>query len=146
MKGLKHFGHSVGQNCFHFVWKPKYARDPMKFYGVRCDIENFIHEVCERNKFEIYELSVQPDHIHLFCDIPHTMSVAKALQLLKGYTAYAIMKKHPWLRKHFRKGHFWSPGKFFRSVGNVTAETIQHYIAYSQGSWDLPQRKVTSFA
>ena len=147
MKGLKHFGHSVGQNCFHFVWKPKYAKDPMKFYGVRCDIERFIREVCEKRNFEVYELSVQPDHIHLFCDIPHTISVAKAFQLLKGYTAYAILKKHPWLRSYFRKGHFWSPGKFFRSVGNVTAETIRHYIAFSQGDWNnLPQRKVTSFA
>jgi len=29
----------------------------------------------------------------------------------------------------------------------VTAETIQHYISQSQGSWDfVQQRKVTSFA
>ena len=147
MKGLKHFGHSVGQNCFHFVWKPKYAMDPMKFYGVRCDVERFIREACERNKFEIFELNVQPDHVHLFCDIPHTIAVHRALQMLKGYSSYALLKKHPWLRKYFRKGHFWSPGKFFRSVGNVTAETIRHYIAYSQHDWNsLPQRKVTSFA
>ncbi len=144
MKGLKHFGHSVGQNCFHFVWKPKYAKDPMKFYGIRCDIERFLREVCERNNFEIYELSVQPDHIHLFCDIPYTMSVSKALQLLKGYSSYAIFKKHPWLRKYFRKGHFWSPGKFFRSVGNVTAETIQHYISQSKGYWDFSEQKTLS--
>ena len=128
MKGLKHFGHSVGQNCFHFVWKPKYAKDPMKFYGVRCDIERFIREVCEKRNFEIYELSVQPDHIHLFCDIPHTMSVAKALQLLKGYTAYAILKKHPWLRSYFRKGHFWSPGAYAGSVGYNTVDVIDSYV------------------
>ena len=146
MKDLKYFGHSVGQNCFHFVWKAKYARDPMKFSGIRSDVDRLIREVCERHKFEIYELNVQPDHVHLFCDIPHTMSVARALQLLKGYTSYALLKKHPWLRQYFRKGHFWSPGKFFRSVGNVTADVIQHYIKYSQGTWDLPQRKVTSFA
>ncbi|HHE36183.1 MAG TPA: IS200/IS605 family transposase, partial [Candidatus Woesearchaeota archaeon] len=28
-------------------------------------------------------------------------------------------------------GHLWSPGKFFRSVGNVTAEAIKNYIAQS---------------
>lgn len=147
MKGLKHSCHAVGQNCFHFVWKPKYARDPMKFVGVRCDVERFIREVCERQKFEIYELSVQPDHVHLFCDIPHTMSVSKALQFLKGYSSYALLKKHPWLRKYFRKGHFWSPGKFFRSVGNVTSDVIEHYISCSQGIWDFSQQKnLTSFA
>ena len=154
IKGLKHFRHSVGQNCFHFVWKCKYAKDAMKFYGIRCDVERFIQEVCERHNFEIYELSVQPDHVHLFCDIPSTVPVSKALQLLKGYTSYALLKKHSWLRKYFRKGHFWSPGKFFRSVGNVTSDVIQNYIKSSQGGWKLPtymlpkyykQRKLSSF-
>ena len=147
MEGLNHFSHSVGQNCFHFVWKPKYAMDPMKFYGVRCDIEKFLREVCERNNFTIYKMNIQSDHVHLFCDIPHTMSVSKAIQLLKGYSSYAIMKKHPWLRRHFRKGHFWSPGKFHRSVGNVTADVIEHYISCSQGRWDFFQQKTLgSFA
>ena len=144
MKGLKHFGHSVGQNSFHFVWKPKYAKDPMKFYGVRCDVERFIRQVCKRHNFEIYELCVQPDHIHLFCDIPHTMPVSKALQFLKGYSSYALMKKHPWLRKHFRGGHFWSPGKFFRSVGNVTADIIQTYINDSHHGWSFPKQTTLS--
>ncbi|HDP73639.1 MAG TPA: hypothetical protein ENN46_01635, partial [Candidatus Woesearchaeota archaeon] len=30
--------------------------------------------------------------------------------------------------------HLWSPGKFFRSVGNVSADVIQNYIKHSQGS------------
>ena len=59
------------------------------------------------------------------------MSVAKALNLLKGYSAYMIFKHHPWLRRHFRTGHFWSPGKFFRSVGSVTDDAVRHYIAES---------------
>jgi len=147
MEGLKHFGHAVGQNCFHFVWKPKYAWDPMKFVSVRSDVDRFLRDACARHGFGVYELSVQPDHVHIFCDIPYTVSVSRALQLLKGYSSYALLKKHSWLRKYFRKGRFWSPGKFFRSVGNVNAETIQHYISQSQGGWNfVQQRKVTSFA
>ena len=145
IKGLKHFKRAVGQNCFHFVWKCKYAMDPMKFYGVRCDVERFIREACERHNFEIYELSVQPDHVHLFCDIPPSMNVSKALRLLKGYSSYALLKKHPWLRKYFRKGHFWSPGKFFRSVGNVTSDVIQNYIKFSQGNWQIPSKVLPSY-
>jgi len=145
IKGLKHFKRAVGQNCFHFVWKCKYAMDPMKFYGVHCDVERFIREACERHNFEIYELSVQPDHVHLFCDIPPSMNVSKALRLLKGYSSYALLKKHPWLRKYFRKGHFWSPGKFFRSVGNVTSDVIQNYIKFSQGNWQIPSKVLPSY-
>ena len=132
---INRFRHAAGQNAFHFVWKPKYAKDPFKFVKLRDFCEEVLREVAVKYKFEIYELSVQPDHIHLFVEIPYTMSVSKALQLFKGYSAYRIFKQHPWLRNHFMKGHFWSPGKFFRSVGNVTSETIQHYISSSQGAW-----------
>ena len=147
MKGLNNFRHGVGQNAYHLVWRPKYAKDPFKFALVRQDCEQFLYEIALRYGFEIYELQVMSDHVHLFVEIPPTMSVSKALQLFKGISSYKLFRQHPWLRKHFRKGHFWSPGKFFRSVGNVTAETIQHYIAESQGSWNfVQQRKVTSFA
>ena len=146
MKGLTNFNHGVGQNAYHLVWKPKYAKDPFKFDAVRMDCENFLREIAKNYNCEIYELQVMPDHIHLFVEIPPTLCVSKALQYFKGGSSDKLFKKHPWLRKHFRKGHFWSPGKFFRSVGNVTAETIQHYIAESQGSWNFPrQRKLTSF-
>jgi len=88
-----------------------------------------------------------PDHVHLFVEVPSTISVSKALQLFKGISSYKLFRQHPWLRNHFRKGHFWSPGKFFRSVGNVTAETIQHYISQSQGNWNFyQQKKLGSFA
>jgi len=132
---LYKFGHAIGQNAFHFVWKPKYAKDPFKFEKLRTFCEEVIREVAEKHSFKIYELSVQPDHVHLFVEVPHVMSVSKALQLFKGYSAYRIFKQHPWLRRHFRRGHFWSPGKFFRSVGNVTSDTIKHYISSSNGFW-----------
>ena len=148
MKGLNNFNHGVGQNAYHLVWRPKYAKDPFKFALVRQDCEQFLHEIARQYSFEIYELQVMSDHVHLFVEIPPTMSVSRALQLFKGISSYKLFRQHPWLRKHFRKGHFWSPGKFFRSVGNVTADVIKHYIAESQDSWNFggQQRKVTSFA
>ena len=129
---LKHFKHAFGQNAFHFVWKIKYAMDPFKFYGAKVDCERFLYAAAWRYGCRIYELHVAVDHIHLFVELPPTMSVSKALQLFKGYSSRMLMKKHPWLRKYFRKGHFWSPGKFFRSVGNTTTEAVQYYIKSSQ--------------
>ena len=147
MKGLNNFNHGVGQNAYHLVWKPKYAKDPFKFEIVRKHCEKFLREIALKYHFEIYELQVMPDHVHLFVEIPPTMSVSKALQLFKGISSFKLFRQHPWLRAHFRKGNFWSPGKFFRSVGNVTAEVIQHYIAYSQKGWDAHQQKtLSSFA
>lgn len=147
MKGLYKHNHGVGQNAYHMVWKPKYAKDPFKFDLVRMDCEQILYEIAHNYNFEIYELQVMSDHVHLFVEVPPTMSVSKTFQLFKGISSYKLFRQHPWLRNHFTKGHLWSPGKFFRSVGNVTAETIQHYISQSQGDWSFEQqRKVTSFA
>ena len=134
---LKSRKHSFGQNAFHFVWKPKYAKDPMKFFGVREDCKRILYAAAWRYGCEIYELHVAVDHVHLFVELPPTMCVSKALQLFKGYSAFKLLHKHPWLRNYFRKGHLWSPGKFFRSVGNTTTEAVQHYIVSSQPWTDL---------
>jgi putative transposase len=128
---LTNFSHGVGQNSYHLVWKPKYARNIFKFPWIKKDCEAILNEAALRYKIQVYELEVMEDHIHIFVEVPPTMSVSKALNLLKGFSAYKLFQKQPWLRRYFRKGHLWSPGKFFRSVGNVTAEAIKNYIAQS---------------
>lgn len=153
-KGLEYYPHSVGQNCFHLVWKPKYAFASFRNLGLRRDCEQFLHDIAETHRIEIFELQIEPDHLHLFVGLPPSLSVSKALQLLKGASAYKLFRKHPWLRKQFTKGHFWSPGKFFRSVGNVTVEVIQDYINDSHHGWKFPkeyqkvkpQKTLTDFA
>lgn len=128
---ITNFAHGVGQNSFHLVWKPKYAWDCFKFPWVKTDCETILREAISRYGMQLYELEVMPDHVHCFVEVPPTMGVSKALNLLKGYSSYKLFQKHKWLRGYFRKGHLWSPGKFFRSVGNVTAEAIKNYIAQS---------------
>lgn len=133
---LKTYSHSVGQNAFHLVWKPKYAWDCFKFPWVRDDCDKFLREAAQKYGITIHELKVMPDHVHCFVSIPPSMAVWKALQLLKGYSSYKLMHKQKWLRSYFRKGHFWSPGKFFRSVGDVSAGVIEHYISQSN-QWHI---------
>ena len=35
----------------------------------------------------------------------------------------------------YKRGSMWSPGKFYRSVGSVTSDTIEHYIQHSNHNW-----------
>ena len=55
--------------------------------------EEILNEVADRHKIKINELSVMPDHIHIVVEIPSTMSVSKALQLLKGASSRELFKK-----------------------------------------------------
>ena len=90
--------------------------------------ENILHEVAKQNNIEITELSVMPDHIHTVVGIPPTMSVSKALQLLKGTSSRELFKRKPNFKLRYSKGHFWSPGKFYRSVGDADMETVLQYV------------------
>jgi putative transposase len=91
-----------------------------------CEI--VLHEIAKRHKIEIIELCVMSDHIHIVVAIPVTMSVSKALQLLKGASSYELFRRKPHLRCRYPNGCFWSPGKFYRSVGDADAETVLQYV------------------
>ena len=132
MNGLTYRTHSVGQNAFHFVWKPKYSSKFLKYESVNKVCEGALRLVALQYNCKIYELKVMPDHIHLFVELPPTISVSKALQLFKGISSRILRRRFKFLTKI---PMIWSKGKFFRSVGNISFETIQHYISQSQGEW-----------
>jgi len=90
--------------------------------------ETVLHEVAKRHKIEITELSVMSDHIHVVVCIPPTMSVSKALQLLKAASARELFKRRTYFRCRYTRGHLWSPGKFYRSVGDADTETVINYV------------------
>jgi putative transposase len=83
--------------------------------------------------YKIHAIELTEDHFHLFLEIHPSTSLSNVVQYLKGGSSYRLFKLHPELKKRYWGGNLWSSGKFFRSVGNVTADTIKHYINESQG-------------
>ena len=133
---LQAFQHGYGQNAYHLVFVPKCRYKYFRFPGIKRLCEQSFLEIASKYNFKIYSLEIQPDHVHLFVDFKPNYSVSKVVQLFKGISSHKILHKFPFLRKSYlRKGHFWSAGKFYRSVGNVTADTIKHYIEQSQHGW-----------
>jgi putative transposase len=126
---LKTFNHAVGQNSYHFVWCPRFRHKIFKHADLKFACKNILHAICRKYDFEIFELEIGIDHIHLFVDITPKISISKAFQLLKGISSRMIFKSFPdLLYSYYWKGGMWSRGKFFRSVGNVTSDVIRNYI------------------
>ena len=69
-----------------------------------------------------------PDHIHAVVTIPTTMSISQVFHLLKGAGSRELFKRKPSFRHRYTKGHFWSPGKFYRTLGDADAETVINYV------------------
>jgi putative transposase len=120
--------HSVGQNLYHLEWCPKYRYNMFRGKANKKLCEDILREVAERHNISVIELSVMPDHIHIVVQLPSTMSVSKALQLLKGASSYELFRRQPLFRYRYARGSFWSPGKFYRSVGDADTTTVLEYV------------------
>jgi putative transposase len=112
---------------YHLVWCPKYRRDILQD-----EVADFVNEciqtIAATNGWEILELRVMPDHIHLFISAPPFVSPTAMLKILKGTTALRVFKRFPELYQRLRKGNLWSPSYYVGTAGHVSAETIQRYI------------------
>lgn len=134
---IKRFSHSLGQNWYHVVIVPR-ARYPVFQWKVIKDIADEAFEwVCKRHNIDLFTKEVMPDHVHLFVSCPPERSVRQLFQLLKGGSSYYIRQKYPSLKKY---KHLWSKGTMYRSIGSVSAETVQHYIDKSN-IWSSTKQK-----
>jgi putative transposase len=130
---LNSFSHGYGQITYHIVLVPRYRYNVFYNERVKKDCETIFNDICVEHGYRIHALEIVDDHVHMFVEFHPTNSLSEVIQYLKGGSAYRLFKAHPELRKRYWGGHFWSDGKFYRSVGNVTADTIRHYITESQG-------------
>jgi len=130
---LRSFSHGYGQITYHIVLVPKYRYRIFYDWQVKKDCELILKNICMEQGYKIHAMEIAEDHVHLFLEFHPAISLSKVIQYLKGGSSYRMFRLHPELKKRYWSGNLWSGGKFFRSVGNVTADTIKHYIKESQG-------------
>ena len=117
----------VYQTPYHVIWFPKY-RKRILTGEIAKSLCLAINEICIERKWPILTLEIQPDHIHLFVTIPPSLAVADAVKILKGSTARKLFATFPVLKDQLYGGHLWSPSYYVGTAGNISAETIRHYI------------------
>lgn len=66
--------------------------------------------------------------MHMEVDVPNTLSIARVVQLLKGYSSYMVFKEMPRHRLRHPKGIFWSARYGNDIVGPANKEMIKNYI------------------
>ena len=125
---LRSFSHGYGQITYHIVLVPEYRYKIFYERQVKKDCELVINDICRENGYKIHAMEIVEDHVHLFLEFHPSISLSRVVQSLKGGSSYRLFKLHPELKERYWGGRLWSSGKFFRSVGNVTADTISHYI------------------
>jgi putative transposase len=120
--------HSVGISMWHFEWCTKYRYKMFRKEEQRNLITACIRRAASLHEINILELNVQPDHVHCVVGISLTTTPVKALQILKGGSAYLYFRANEKTRLRYPKGHLWSPGKFASSLGFIQVEKAKDYV------------------
>lgn len=116
--------HRVHYICYHLVWSPK-RRKKVLMGSIAEDCNRLIREKCDLLGWKVVELSIQPDHIHLFVQAFPSVSAETIVKECKGYISYNIRTKYEELKK---LPCLWTKSYFASTAGLVSSDTIAKYI------------------
>jgi len=127
---MRRSAHAVYDTKYHLVWTLKYRKWAQR-EDIRKRVREIFSEVAAHHGFEIQEMRVASDHVHIFLTFPPRYSIAHVVGMLKSISASEIFGEFPEVKKELWEGEFWEDGYFARTVGDkVTANLIKRYIKY----------------
>ena len=124
---------TVGEANLHLQITPAYRRDVFVDEEVKNLVLIYAKEALGKMNVLLLAADCGPDHMHFFLGSWKNNSIPKIAQAVKGFTSYMMRKHHKnliidklWGKK------FWSEGYFYRTVVQVTADSVKFYVERSQ--------------
>ena len=121
----RHTRHGVYLIYYHFVWAPR-RRRPVLVGAVADRLEALMRDKAAELGLDILRLAIRRDHVHIFIAAHPDIAPAQIAHRLKGYTARVLRHEFPHL---LRLPSLWTHSSFVSTAGNVSAATIDRYIA-----------------
>jgi len=121
MKTTRHATYNLN---YHIVWLPKY-RNAVLTGEVADRVESILHEIADEKSLDIQNLTVQPDHVHLFVSSPPKHSPSLLANWFKGISSRKYNHRHA---DHDGEKIRWARGYYAGTAGNVSSETVENYI------------------
>lgn len=122
--------HRVHLIVYHLIWCPK-RRKAILTGPLKERLTQLLEQKCTEKGWDLLEVAVQPDHLHLFVRVWPSDSAADVVKELKGFTSFHLRQEFkPILSK---LPSLWTRSYFAATAGNVSAETIQKYIEAQKG-------------
>ena len=112
---------SYVSSYYHCVFSTK-ERRPLIEPALRERLWPFLGGIARQHQMKAIEIGGMPDHVHLLLSLPPTLTVAKALQLIKGGSSKWVHETFP---EHWLFGWQKKYGAFGVSV-SLLEKTIQY--------------------
>jgi len=138
MKATRHATYNLN---YHIVWIPKSRRTdgsadiaeqgftqyrkPVLTGEVADRVRTIFHEIADDKDIEILDLTVQPDHIHLFVSSPPKHAPSLLANWFKGISSRKYNHRYA---DHDGEKIGWARGYYAGTAGEVSSEAVQNYI------------------
>jgi putative transposase len=130
---IQRTSHAVYDTSYHLVWCPKYRKNIFEREELRERAEQLIHEICEEYDYDLMELEVSVDHVHILISFPPKESIGGVVRTIKSISARQLFREFPSLKSRMWSGQLWEDGYFARTVGDrMTCEVVAKYIQHHQ--------------
>ena len=93
---------------------------------VEIRLKELVQSICVERNFDLIEMEVMPDHVHLLIEVDPQFGIHKAVKLIKGTTSRVLRQEFPWLRS--RIPSLWTNSYFVSTVGGAPLSVIKQYI------------------
>ena len=128
---FQRLSHTLYECKYHIVFCPKY-----RYRILKGEIGEYtkqqIYRLCQqKDKVEVLELNVQPDHVHLVASIPPKYAVSNVMGYLKGKLALRMFQRYERLGRQYWGRHLWSRGYCVSTVG-LDEEKIRKYVQWQE--------------
>lgn len=127
MKGLKSSAQCRYDLRYHFVWIPRYRKRILEG-AIKKRLDGMIRFAAQIHEWEIFELAIQSDHVHLYIGAGPKWSPSEIMKLIKGGTSNKIRELFPELDEIYWGATFWADGFMVKSSGEVTDKVITEYV------------------
>ena len=130
-KTFNRLSHTIYECKYHIVFCPKYRFRILEGSVGSFVLKNIYQLLGYKEKVEVLEANVQPDHVHIVLSIPPKYSVSLLMGYLKGKLALRLFQRYEKLGKRFWGRHFWSRGYCVSTVG-LDEEKIRLYVRWQE--------------
>ena len=117
---------------YHVVFCPKYRRKIL-IDGIDVRFKEIAQTVADELHFEILEMEVMPDHVHMLLEVDPQFGIHKAVKRIKGRTSHDLRAEFPSINK--RIPTLWTNSYFVSTVGGAPLSIVKQYIENQKNVW-----------
>lgn len=117
--------HLVYSCQYHVIFCPKYRRKILK-NGIDLRLKEIFLNVANKYDFQIIEMEIMPDHVHLLIDCSPRLGIMSCVSKLKAISTKVLKKEFPEIKSKLPT--LWTRSAFISTVGAVSLDTVRSYI------------------